>query len=288
MLLSKRIDGLAATAATAAAATTTTSTTPGATDGTERLMINNKNTTNNIFSGNGSILLNSTDLLTDSCKAKYPLCDSPFPLRALCFRCNCPLNTVPLDTGHLYSSITGAQREQVKHTVSALSVNNPQNNNTFSVDASVDPFVEMRLCQRHSDMSLAEGFDAESIKTMIRRWKIAKNLFFKTVLPPSDHDYSHNGTVSARKVAYEQQYVVNAEESVVSIESVLQKDGDISFAGIIGATDGTNSTATGNGSILLDSTDLGADVFNASILERSIASDGKYSKHYPSACSVLP
>lgn len=39
-----------------------------------------------------------------------------------------------------------------------------------------DPFLEMRLCEKHATLSFAEGFSYDAFKSLRRKWRIAKSL----------------------------------------------------------------------------------------------------------------
>ena len=41
----------------------------------------------------------------------------------------------------------------------------------------LDPNVLVRLCERHSLMCLEEGFDKEGMKTLLRRYRVATNIY---------------------------------------------------------------------------------------------------------------
>lgn len=44
-----------------------------------------------------------------------------------------------------------------------------------SFDTKLDPIVEMRLCEKHALICIQEGFLIEGIKSLRRRWRVAKN-----------------------------------------------------------------------------------------------------------------
>jgi hypothetical protein len=70
-----------------------------------------------------------------------------------------------------------------------------------SMHSKMEPLMEMRLCEKHSLICIQEGFLMEGIKSLRRRWRVAKKMLAKSLVDAANDDNSSNqGNVEGNNV----------------------------------------------------------------------------------------